>query len=254
MDINQTAYSSEETVHKYTKDAGLQKAEVCIFEKYKTKISSAKLLDMGIGGGRTTAHLASTVKEYVGMDFSRPFVEHCKARFGALPNVTIQYGDARDLHMLNDQEFDFILFSFNGIDYVNFDDRKRILSEFSRVLKTDGILCFSFHNKGNLDMLYSFQFPRNPLKYLWEWQRRNKVKSVNGSKEVYKSKDWFIIKDGGEDFMADTLYIDALYQQRCLEDLGFTTLNFYDALTGEQMDAAKAQVSETPWIYITVQK
>jgi SAM-dependent methyltransferase len=254
MDINQQAYSSEKIVDKYAKHQYLQKGEVNIFDKFKEKIRNGKILDIGIGGGRTTSYLAPIAKEYVGVDFSQPFVDHCQAKYGHLPNVSIQYGDARDLHTLADSDFDFILFSFNGIDYVSFDDRTKILAEFSRLLKRDGALCFSFHNKGNLDMLYSFQFPRNPVKYLWEWRRMNKIKAVNGPRELYKSQEWFVIKDGGEDFTAETFYIDPLYQQKCLQKAGFNTFYLYDAVTGHELTQAEASNSETPWIYITALK
>jgi ubiquinone/menaquinone biosynthesis C-methylase UbiE len=254
MDINQLAYSSKEVVSKYTTHEALQKGEVSIFEKFKVKIKNGRVLDIGIGGGRTTAHLIPMSKEYVGVDFSTPFVEHCQAKFASLPNVTIQYGDARHLDSFSDHDFDFILFSYNGIDCVDFEGRKKILSECSRLVKQDGVLSFSFHNKGNLDKLYSFQYPRNPFKYPWEWRRMNKVSEINGSKEKYRSMDWFIIKDGCEDFTTDILYIDPLYQRTCLELMGFKTFYFHDALTGRELTADETKKSETPWIYITALK
>lgn len=254
MDINQKAYSSEKTVGEYKKHETLQKGEAAIFEKFNSKITNGAMLDIGIGGGRTTSHLVSIARSYVGIDFSQPFVDHCQAKFGYLNHVIIKYGDARDLNDLKDQSFDFIFFSFNGIDYVDFDDRKKILMELSRLLNTGGVLSFSFHNKGNLDRLYSFQPPRNPFKYFWEWQRMNKVRDINGAIETYKNKDWFIIKDGGEDFMADTLYIDPIFQQRCLEDVGFKSFYFHDAVSGVEMSDIAAQNSNTPWIYITAIK
>ena len=254
MDINQQAYSAKDVVEKYAHSGQLYKAEVDIFDRYKTKIGSGRVLDIGIGGGRTTAYLAPISQEYVGVDFSQPFVDHCKAKFASKKNVTIQYGDARDLNQLKSGDFDFILFSFNGIDYVDMDGRKKVLAEFSRLLKPGGVLCFSFHNTGNIDKLYSFQLPRNPLKYLWEWRRTQKLKEINGDKETFRNKDWFIIKDGGENFTADTFYIQPLYQQKCLEEIGFKSFEFYHAETGEVLSGPKLDSSEAPWIYLTAVK
>lgn len=251
MDINQQAYSAKDVVEKYAHSGELYKAEVRVFDNFKNELGVGKVLDIGIGGGRTTAHLAPISREYVGVDFSQPFVDHCKAKFASQKNVTIRYGDARDLKELNSGDFDFILFSFNGIDYVDMDGRKKILSEFARLLKAGGVLCFSFHNTRNIDKLYSFQWPRNPFKYLWEWRRTQKLKDINGDKETYRNKDWFVIKDGGEDFTADTFYIEPLYQQKCLEDIGFRSFEFYDAETGESLSGTSLTGSEAPWIYIT---
>ena len=251
MDSNQQAYSAKDVVEKYAHSGELYKAEVRIFDKYKNKIGGGKVLDIGIGGGRTTSHLVPISKEYVGVDFSQPFVDHCKTKFAEQKNATIQYGDARGLKDLKNADFDFILFSFNGIDYVDMDGRKRILAEFARLLKPGGLLCFSFHNSRNIDKLYSFQLPRNPFKYLWEWQRTQKLKEINGDKETYRNKDWFIIKDGGEEFTADTFYIEPIYQQKCLEEIGFSSFEFYDAETGENLNGDTLTRSEAPWIYLT---
>lgn len=254
MDNNKQAYSSQNVVEKYSKYNSLQKGEIKVFEKFKNKIIHGKVLDIGIGAGRTTNHLLSIVKEYIGVDFSQPFVDYCKTKFKDHSNLTIQYGDARQLDALQDHDFDFILFSFNGIDYVDFEGRKKILNEFSRLLKTDGVLCFSFHNKNNLDQLYSFQFPRNPFKYFSEWTRMKKILKINGKKENYKNKDWFIFKDGGENFTISTFYIDAFFQRECLRDLGFTTFYFHDAISGKQLNESDLSGSTTPWLYISAHR
>lgn len=251
METNQQAYAAKDVVEKYAHSGDLYKAEVKIFDKCQKEIGAGKVLDVGIGGGRTTAHLAPISKEYIGVDFSQPFVDHCKIRFAAEKNVTIQYGDARDLRDLKSKDFDFVLFSFNGIDYVDLAGRMQILSEFARLLKPGGILCFSFHNSHNIDKLYSFQFPRNPFKYPWEWRRTQKLKEINGDKETYKNKDWFIIKDGGENFTLDTFYISPLYQGKCLEEIGFKSFQFYDAQSGDILTGNLLKNSESPWIYIT---
>jgi SAM-dependent methyltransferase len=251
MDINQQAYSAKDIVERYAHYEELYKAELKIFDKYKKELGSGRILDIGIGGGRTTAYLAPISREYVGVDFAQPFVDHCKTKFASQKNTTIQYGDARDLKELKSGDFDFILFSFNGIDYVDMDGRKKVLSEFARLLRPGGILCFSFHNTGNIDKLYSFQLPRNPLKYLWEWRRTQKLKEINGDKETYRDKDWFIIKDGGENFTADTFYCNPVFQQKCLEDIGFTSFEFYNAESGEVLSGSNLNSSDAPWIYVT---
>jgi ubiquinone/menaquinone biosynthesis C-methylase UbiE len=254
MEVNQQAYSSADTVAEYAGHSGLQKGEMSIVQQFGSKISGGRVLDIGIGAGRTSEHLIPMAKEYIGLDFSKPFVEYCQKKFADKKNATIQYGDARNIDFLPDHSFDFVLFSFNGIDCVDYDGRQQILSEFSRLIKDDGILSYSFHNKGNIDKLYSFQLPRNPLKYIWEWQRMHQVKTINGDKEIYKSKDWFIIKDGCENFTTDIFYADPLYEMRSLQKVGFNTFFFHDSVSGQQLNISDVQKANGPWIYITAQK
>lgn len=254
MESNQNAYSSERTVAEYTAHIGLQKGEESIVNKFKAKILGGNILDIGIGAGRTSEHLIPLASKYTGIDFSEPFVNICKERFSSQPNAHIYFGDARDLGFLPSKSFDFVFFSFNGIDYVDYEGRQKIFNEFSRLIKDDGILSFSFHNKGNLDKLYSFQFPRNPFKYIWEWNRMNKVKSINGDKEIYKKREWFIIKDGGENFTLDTFYADGLHEVTKLKEFGFKTFFFHDAVTGHELSLSDLQTADTPWIYLTALK
>ncbi len=70
-------------------------------------------------------------------------------RLGDEPNVELTEGDARDLSPLEGQ-FDFILFSFNGIDAVSPEDRLRVLDQVRAKLKPGGLFQFSAHSLGAL--------------------------------------------------------------------------------------------------------
>ncbi|MCW3128365.1 MAG: Methyltransferase type 11 [Bacteroidetes bacterium] len=254
MENNQQVFSSKEAVQRYAADTYLQKGERAILDAFVKKIAGGKVLDVGIGAGRTIPYISALAGDYTGVDYSEEFVEHCRAAHAHDPKVKVQWADARDLSAFDEHSFDFILFSFNGLDCVGYDDRKKILKQFDRILKQDGLLVYSFHNKGNLDLLYSFQFPRNPFKYPGEWRRMNQIREINGDKENYKSKDWFIIRDGGENFTLNNFYADPLHEKRLLEELGFTQFSFYESLTGKKLSADDVQSSDTPWIYITAMK
>src|SRR5439155_4896171 len=58
----------------------------------------------------------------------------------------IRHMDARDLGVFEKSSFDFILFSFNGLDYANHQDRKTILASIRRALRASGLFVFSAHN------------------------------------------------------------------------------------------------------------
>lgn len=54
--------------------------------------------------------------------------------------------DARDMSAFDDNTFSLVMFSFNGIDAVDYEGRRKILREVARVLKPGGLALFSTHN------------------------------------------------------------------------------------------------------------
>jgi ubiquinone/menaquinone biosynthesis C-methylase UbiE len=252
MENNQHVYESDRVIREYASHQYLQKAEHLIFNTYDEKIRQGSVLDIGIGGGRTSHYLIPRSRKYTGIDFAGNMVEHCRAAFREFPDAEFHQADARALSLFADESFDFVLFSFNGIDCVGFEDRKKIVSECHRVLKPGGIFMFSFHNTGNLDALYSFQWPKNPLKYGWEWTRRKKIRAINGPKEQYEDKPYFILRDGADDFTTDVLYIRPSLQDEQLKELHLLPLGYWDALTAKPVDISAS--GKMPWIYVTCSK
>jgi SAM-dependent methyltransferase len=144
-------YESSAGVRRYASYAELQDAEPAILERFRADgLADAALLDLGVGGGRTTLHFAQHAGTYVGLDYSRALVEACRGRFaGRWAHVTFVHGDARDLREFADASFRFVLFSWNGLDAVgDADDRARALGEIRRVLAPGGLFAFSAHDLG----------------------------------------------------------------------------------------------------------
>lgn len=147
-DVNQDVYTAASVVADYVSASDLQPPERVILEQLGAQLAGATMLDLGVGGGRTTAHFAPVVRSYLGLDFSEAMVAACRRRF---PDLAFTVGDVRDLSALEDDSFDFVLFSFNGLDDVPPEERARALAEIQRVGKAGGQLCFSAHNLQSLD-------------------------------------------------------------------------------------------------------
>jgi ubiquinone/menaquinone biosynthesis C-methylase UbiE len=104
----------------------------------------AAVLDLGVGGGRTTTYLSALAGRYVGVDYSTEMISACRAKF---PRLTFLQANAADLSMLEDSSFDVICFSFNGLDYLApLENRQKCLLECNRLLRMDGKFIFSSHN------------------------------------------------------------------------------------------------------------
>jgi ubiquinone/menaquinone biosynthesis C-methylase UbiE len=142
-------YLRDDVVSEYASLDFLLVPEEVIVEEFRPSLADARMLDLGVGAGRTTAHFAEAAKEYVGVDFSSKMIDACERRFAQKlgPSLTFMRSDARDLSALGSESFDFVLFSFNGLDTVGGDeDRLKVLREVHRVLREGGIFCFSSFN------------------------------------------------------------------------------------------------------------
>lgn len=141
-DGNRQKYESAKVVSLYEARSELQASEAYLFARYLEPELS--ILDLGVGGGRTTLHLAKSARRYVGADYSSAMVGACRRRF---PEHEFRQCDATDMAMFGDAEFDTVVFSFNGIDVIRTDlDRAGCLAEISRVLTPGGLFIFSSHN------------------------------------------------------------------------------------------------------------
>lgn len=145
MDNLQT-YCDDRVVAHYATEAALLPPERHLFGKYVRP--GMAILDVGVGGGRTTAHLAPGAARYLGIDYSPAMVAACRQRF---PELEFMVGDASNLSAIPDASFDLVIFSFNGIDYLPTDAaRRQALAEFRRIVRPHGHVIISSHSARQL--------------------------------------------------------------------------------------------------------
>jgi len=136
------SWDDADIVRRYASKRTLFPFESYLFGKYIP--NGSRILDLGVGAGRTTASLADGAKSYVGIDYSPGMVEACRKAF---PRLDIRQGDAQNLSAFSNGSMDVVVFSFNGIDYLYPDEaRHRCLREVHRVLADGGRFIFSCHN------------------------------------------------------------------------------------------------------------
>ena len=141
-DTNLQTYEAPEVAAYYAALDYLTPCERLLFEAYIPPGSA--ILDLGVGGGRTSSYLASRASRYVGVDYAAAMVKACRAKF---PELEFEVADAADLTAFPDASFDVVVFAFNGVDYVVPDEcRRSCFAHIHRVLKTKGVLIFSSHN------------------------------------------------------------------------------------------------------------
>ncbi len=230
-DLNQATYTAASIVNHYAQLHLLQPAEQAVLDLLKQQGSKLKMLDIGVGGGRTTQHFSAIASDYIGIDYSAEMISACQAKFkDSTHNVLFEVCDARDLSQFADNSFDFILFSFNGIDYTSHEDRLTILKEINRVGKSGGYLFFSSHNLQGIENQFDFrrQISFNPLKTYVNLVMAALLHFFNRSVSTtqLKASDYLILRDESHNFRLKTYYIRPKEQIHQLGD-GFKDIKIY---------------------------
>jgi SAM-dependent methyltransferase len=164
--INRKTWSDPATVSWYRHLEGwTDPGERAAVEQVSAEARDKRILDLGVGGGRTVPLLRRISRDYTGIDYTGALVDACREKY---PDARVLHGDARDLSRFDDGSFDLVVFSFNGIDAVNHEDRLTILREIRRVLCPGGSFLFSAHNRRGPTHgerhIFSVYYTRNPFK------------------------------------------------------------------------------------------
>ncbi|HUM04115.1 MAG TPA: class I SAM-dependent methyltransferase [Terriglobales bacterium] len=136
-----SVHNTPEVASYYAAMRFISPCEKLLFDRYIP--AGAAVLDLGVGGGRTTAYLAPQASRYVGVDYAEEMVRVCREKF---PEFEFQQADASDLSRFRPAEFDVVLMAFNGIDSLSAEGRNRCFAECFRLLRSGGTLIFSSHN------------------------------------------------------------------------------------------------------------
>jgi ubiquinone/menaquinone biosynthesis C-methylase UbiE len=246
---NKTVWGNNAVVNSYQR-IYLDKPEKTIFDELKPNLMKLRMLDIGVGCGRTTQYFANQTKEYTGIDYSEAMISFCELKYKNLKNTDFYVCDARDMTRFSDCSFEFVLFSFNGIDYVNQKDRLKVLREMNRVCCSTGLICFSSHNLQCLDNLFSFRFSFHPIKLLFKIRTYILLRLKNPQWKKLKSQNECELIDPGCNFRLSTVYISPTKQIDQLMDLGFKNIRVFSLNDGlEIFDQNTLSKNKDSWLY-----
>jgi ubiquinone/menaquinone biosynthesis C-methylase UbiE len=250
-DSNKRVFDS--VANTYT-DLALKPAERRALALLGHRLHEMDMLDLGVGAGRTGYTFAPLVRRYVGLDYSPRMLERARDLLGKDEQVELVLGDASDLSVA-EGEFDFVLFSFNGIDAVGHEGRLKILGEVRGALRPDGYFLFSSHSTGALPLdTKQERSPRFRGSRLYELYARltdisygRRIRRINRSLDlkVASERGWIIVPGRGHDFQIDDYYIDPKHQVEQLREVGFDVEAIYD-LAGR--DVALPFRGRDPWL------
>lgn len=248
---NRAAYRSASLVNYYRQLQQLQPAEQVVLERWRNRLPGWRLLDLGVGGGRTTAHFAPLAGEYVGADYAPEMVAACRDRFPETPTRRFAVADARDLRQFADDSFDAVLFSFNGIDYVEHGDRLQILREICRVGKPGSPVCFSSHNLQGIARAFDYrqQVRLNPLATYTNLVVTALLRAFNPAvPRQLATADYCIVRDEPHNFRLANYYIRPDRQLAQLQP-DFERIEVYAWQTGRQLAPEELRANTDMWLY-----
>ena len=253
MDLsNRTAYEDPGVVKGYVSEKELQPAERTIWGILKDQLPLMKMLDIGVGAGRTALQFGPRVKEYTGVDYSERMIKACRDNLGQnAPNMSFMVCDARSMGMFKDNTFDFVLFSFNGIDYMSHEDRAKALREIRRVAKPGGYFCFSTHNILCIEKYLKISLCFNPMRLLKIVQRYGEIKNLIRSHKGVQHIPYSVVRDGAEEFLLTTYYINPNEQIRELKNMEFKNVRVFSEKTGDEIidHSLLARMKQERWFY-----
>lgn len=257
---NHSFYNTPEIVAGYALETHLQAPEESIVSELIAKLAQFDVLDIGIGGGRTTLHLAGRCKTYTGVDINPNMISACNQRFKNWPhNIAFSIADARTLENLADNSYDLVLFSFNGIDYVNHQDRIRALASIYRVLRPGCYFVFSSHNTNCIPSLLSLRthLSRNPIntaRGLLQWLKLNFIHNNRSTIKQANKSARVMLNDGAFNFSLQTYYVSVQEQIRQLDGM-FSIDNIYSLTSGRPFTTLEhAEASTDSWLYYVCTK
>ena len=135
-------YNCPATAADYGQQEYITPCERMLFSIYISP--GMAVLDIGVGGGRTSQYLARNASRYVGIDFAPEMVRICRRKY---PQWEYLEASATDLSPLQSESFDVVVLSYNMLDdLIPDENRWRCLQECHRVLREDRLLIFSSHN------------------------------------------------------------------------------------------------------------
>jgi ubiquinone/menaquinone biosynthesis C-methylase UbiE len=238
-------YESKLFVDDYVPQLELQKPELAILEELRSELPNLRMLDIGVGAGRTTEHFAGLAKEYIGVDYSSAMIKACRLRF---PLYRLEVADAMDLSLFDDAYFDFVMFSFNGIDSVEHQERLAILREIRRVTRKGGYFSFSTHNLDSWWQGYQFRFSKNPAKLslsMYNFLLNRKVWRT--IRRTTRKPQCAMIYHKYKNFLFRTYFITPSEQLKQLKDAGFSDTKAYDLANGKIVSDPTNMLDN--WVY-----
>lgn len=227
--INLAAMRSPRIVAHYARKDNLHAHEIAALDSIAASMIGVSILDIGVGGGRTTPMLHKLSGNYLGIDYSQEMVSACQRRY---PGLKFDWMDARKMDRIATASIGLAVFSCNGISMVGHDDRLAILREVVRVLRPGGKFVFTTYNRNSPEATAGFCWPEfvptsHPLRLMVRGARfgRDSMQSLINRRRALRHEqitpEYAVINDPCHNHGVMLYYITLARQRQQLIHSGF---------------------------------
>ncbi len=248
------SWLNESVAATYARSQSLMPAELAVFAHAYSLIEDGRVLDLGVGAGRTLPYLYGPSKKYVAIDYSEAMVALCRR---AHPAADVRLGDARALDEFTDGSCDFVYFSYNSIDCVPLEGRRQVLDEVIRVLRPGGGFGFSSHNARILksvpaklhmpEVEWTLNMPKLAIRLARAGAEglRSLQNQLKLRKGEVRGDGYAVVNDGSHSASMLFVYADPAWQCEELVAHGFGQATVFD----ERGRRVKVEDANDPWIH-----
>jgi len=139
---NNSKWDNQKIIKWYISRKHIQNGEKKILELVDF-LNIKTMLDIGVGGGRTSMYFLNLVESYLGIDIVPDFIDTLQKIYSQKQFKCMNVLDITNL----EKTYDFILFSHNGIDnLLTLEEYTKALDNMYKVCNKNGYVCFSSHN------------------------------------------------------------------------------------------------------------
>jgi len=251
-------YSRDEVVAYYAGYLDLQPPEAEILRRLAPRLPAMRMLELGVGAGRISAHYAPLVADYRATDLCPRMVEACRRRFaGRIAAERFAVGDMRALGGYADGSLDLVFISYNTIDHLTLPERAALTAQARRILAPGGFFCFSSHNIAclgdwlRLGRWLGAGFWRHPRSGLRRLRLRARLRELNrAALEQHAGADYVLVNNGThDDLELRSYYTRASWQLRELANAGFSRAQVFSLESGKELKGGAIDAARDRWLY-----
>ena len=161
--------------------------------KFLQDVAYETILDLGCGTG---AWSYLTREKYVGLDYSRPFIEGCRRQFGSDPRKSFMVGDVETLE--SQMSFDLALM-MSVLHHLSDDQANALMERLSRVAT-------------RLLVMDLIPIEYNPLsKFLYNIDRGDHIRTTDEQRRVLIANGRWLVQKEGSFYSYNRLYRHTLF-------------------------------------------
>lgn len=248
---NQQAFSKASAAEWYAVQK-LWPAEAIVLLKYRDAFFGRRVLDLGVGSGRTTRYFLPFAERYCAIDPSAVMLERLHSDF---PDADAQDGDARTIVNFPGESFDFVFASCTLLDAFTHEDRIRTLAAIRARMAPGALFYFSGHNRDGAKVGKGPELPqlnwRNPAAALQDLAHH--VVSLRNFRRLrhmrVDTREYGMLNDMGHNWSLVLYHMSAPAQLRQITAAGFELVEAFSD-SGDSIDPREPETHSAMLHYV----